>query len=203
MLDPTSTGPGQRVFEVEVSVSAGRRAVCRFQPVRGKYLRIACNGNSANAWNSIHEVACPALVHDASGVTASGQKQGYEAAKAIDGRADTRWAVEGRGQWIQFPLDPNRPFDQVAIDWFEGEKRTYAFELSVSDDGKTWKKLDLQPARASSIATDRIDVVELAGPNRVLQRTYDLELDAPGVVQLRLVPVRGKALLCGLELAPK
>lgn len=203
MIDPASSGPGQRVFEVQLRTSGGRRAVYLFDTISAKYLRIACNGNSANAWNSIHEVSCPALVRDASAASASGEKQGYEAAKAIDGRADTRWAVEGKGHWIQFRLDPDKPFDRLAINWYEGDRRTYAFDLSVSEDGKTWTKLDRQTGRGKSLVTDRIDIVELAGgANRVLEQTYEVALDAPGVVEVRLVPERGKALLCGLELAP-
>ena len=64
---------------------------------------------------------------------------------------------------------------------------------------------DVQVGSSSSraIVTDRIDVVKLAGgPRRVLKRTCDVHLDAPGVVAVRLVPVQGKAVLCGLELAP-
>jgi len=53
------------------------------------------------------------------------------------------------------------------------------------------------------IVTDRLDVVKSAGgPRRAIKRNYDVHLDAPGVVELRLVPARGRAILCGLELAP-
>jgi hypothetical protein len=203
MLDPESSAPGRRVFDVQVSASGGRRGIYRFPPVKAKLLRVSCSGNSTNSWNSIHEVSCAALVRDASAVTASGHEPGYEAAKAIDGRADTRWAVEGEDQWIQLSLDPETQFDHLAIDWFEGHRRSYQFDLAVSEDGKTWRKLNYQAAGKRSVVTDRIDVVKQAGGrNRVLKRTCDVVLDASGVVHVRLDPVRGEALLCGLELAP-
>jgi hypothetical protein len=203
MLDPASTGPGQRVFDVHVSSSSGRAAVYRFPAVRAKHLKISCSGNSVNSWNSIHEISCTALLPDASEVRASGAMQGYEAARAIDGRRETRWAVEGEHQWIQLPIDSAKPFDHLTIDWYQGDRRTYAFDLSVSEDGKTWTNVDYEAAGNRSIVTDRIDVVKLAGGGRrVLKRAYDLHLDAPGVVQVRLVPVRGQVLLCGLDLAP-
>ena len=109
----------------------------RFQPVRARWLRILGRGSDASEWNSIWEVDCPALVRGQDGVTTSKSNKDYPATLAVDGKPDTRWAVQGRGEWIQFPLDESVEFDQVKIGWFEAENRAWDFDLLVSDDGES------------------------------------------------------------------
>ena len=67
----------------------------------------------------------------------------YTAAKAVDGKPQTRWAVQGRDdQWIRFRLNPDVLFDHLVINWFDYDVRTYDFDLQVSDDGIKWRNLD-------------------------------------------------------------
>ncbi len=201
MLERQAEVEGQNAYEVKVSASSGG-GICRVEPVKAKYLRLVCRGNSINLWNSIREVRCDALLRKASSVTASGHKEEYEAPKAADGDASTRWAVEGREAWIQFGLDPNKTFDQIAIDWYEGDRREYDFKMRVSDDGDEWTELPYQSVRRP-VATDQIDIARQAGGhNRVLKRSYEVRLDAPGTVNVTLTPTKGKASLCGLVLEP-
>jgi len=201
MLEPQAEAAGQCILEVKV-VASGGEGVCQFEPLKAKYLRLACRGNSVNAWNSIHEVRCEAMLREASSVVASGHMEGHEAAKAMDGKGDTRWAVEGREHWIQFALDAKTTFDQVAVDWYEGGRREYNFDVLVSDDGEAWAKLAYQRIQ-QAVATDRIEIArQTDGQNRVLKRSYDVRLDAPGSVKVTLAPSKGKALLCGLVLEP-
>jgi hypothetical protein len=201
MLERQAEVEGQNAFDVKISSSTGG-GICRFDPVKAKYLRLVCRGNSINLWNSIHEVRCDAMLRKASSVIASGHKEEYEAPKATDGDANTRWAVEGREAWIQFGLDPNKTFDQIAIDWFQGDRREYDFDVLVSDDEDKWTKLGYQSIR-QPVVTDRIDIARQAGgQNRVLKRSYEVRLDAPGTVNVTLTPSKGKASLCGLVLEP-
>jgi hypothetical protein len=201
-LDPEFEAAGQRVFDVAWTTSSGRRGVCRFDPVKARYLRVACRGSSANSWNSICEIRCAARLAEASAVSASESVEGYEPAKAVDGDASTRWAAEGREHWIQLALDPDVAFDEVAIDWYEAARRDYDFDLLVSDDGNQWTRLvGRNPLAETSSA--RIDVARQAGGrNRVLKTSYPLDLDAPGTVRLTLTPVAGKAILSGVMLEP-
>jgi hypothetical protein len=119
-----------------------------FPPVRARWLRIVGRASDASTWNSIWEVDSPALVRDGKAVTASKSHHDYPAALALDGKMDTRWAEDGRGEWIQFPLDEQVPFDRVSIGWFEAESRAWDFDLLVSTDGQAWTKLAYQPPPA-------------------------------------------------------
>jgi hypothetical protein len=204
MLDPDSTAPGQRVFDVTVE-SQGDAGTCAFEPVKAKYLRLACRGNSQNAWNSIHEVRIPSLAKDeaVARATASGAVERYEAAKAVDGDPATRWAAEGRDHWIQFRLDPSIATDRIDIVWYQAGKREARFDILVSDDGRNWSKVKRVVGATRRDARDRIDIYgETGGRNRILRRNYSVELAGDGLVKVLLEPVRGEARLCGVVLKP-
>lgn len=113
------------------------------KPVKARWLRIFGRGSDKTAWNSIWEVDCPAIVPGADSVTASRSHKDYPATLALDEKPDTRWAVEGRGEWIQFKLDEKIQFDRVTIGWYEAELRNWDFDLLVSQDGQNWTKLEL------------------------------------------------------------
>ena len=64
------------------------------------------------------------------------------------------------------------------------------FEVRASADGK-------------KLVEDRIDVCQRAkGCKRILRLVYPLELKKPSDIKLELVPVKGKAILCGAVLEP-
>jgi len=121
----------------------------KFKPVKAAWLRILGRGSNASEWNSIWEINCRAALQGKENITASKSHKDYPAEYAVDGKSDTRWAVEGRGHWIQLKLDKQVEFDRVAIHWFEHERRTWDFDLLVSDDGEKWIKLEYQPLAAS------------------------------------------------------
>lgn len=74
--------------------------------------------------------------------TASSIDKGeFSAARAVDGRDDTRWAASGRGtEWLQIDLGSESPIDRVEIDW----ENAYAsgFSVQVSVDGEKWITVD-------------------------------------------------------------
>ena len=126
--------------------------VYTFAPVTARWLRILGRGSDASTWNSIWEVDCPALVRDADSVSASKPNKDYPPKLALDGKLDTRWALEGRGEWIQFQLDDTVAFDHVKIGWYEAEARDWDFDLLVSTDKQNWTKLDYKKPEAPKSA---------------------------------------------------
>jgi hypothetical protein len=176
-----------------------------FPPVRAKYLRVVCHGNTENNWNSIHEVRLESLARDdAEPVVAANEALAeYPAKHTIDGNPETRWAAEGRDRWVQYRLDPAVATDRVGIAWYKAATRQARFEILVSNDGGQWTKVRHEPEAAESTAPDRIDIVrEAGGANRVLARRYPVSLPSPGRVEVNVTPVRGKVLLCGAILEP-
>ena len=205
MLDPTSTAAGQRVFEVSI----GGGMPCEyyaFEPVQAGYLRLECHGNSDNSWNSIREVRLGSLARDGKAplAVASGSVKGYPAEHAIDGLPETRWAVQGRNEWIQFRLDPQAVTRGLGISWYGDGKRQARFEVSVSPDGQRWTKVsNLRPAAEPAVAADRVDIFQALGrANRVLTRRYPVRVVPGGEVKVTLTPLVGKATLCAAVLEP-
>jgi hypothetical protein len=204
-LDPASTAAGQRVFDVQVTAGVGAASGTtryQFNSVRAKLLRLLCHGSAENEWNSITEIASPALATNVA-AQASASLAGFEAARAFDGQQDTRWASRGRNDWIQFALKSDTALEQIDIAWFQGDRRQYRVEFLVSDDGHDWRKILAQVAAASTPAPDRVDLFTRAGgANRAVELSYPVSLPNAGSVELRLTPVTGKAVLCGAILEP-
>ena len=76
-----------------------------------------------------------------------------------------------------------------------------------SAPGQRVFEVALRPAAAKPgsafSARETIDVFQLAGgAHHLLERSYPIQLDAAGTIELRLDPVRGQALLCGVVVEP-
>jgi hypothetical protein len=205
-VDPSSTARGQRVFTVSIRGGTADDERCSFEPVKARYLRLACRGNSENDWNSIEEVELGSLAKDDKEprVTASNSIEGYLAAHAIDGKPDTRWAVRGRDQWIQFRLDPAAATDAIAVRWFAADKRQAKFDVLYSDDGKNWNSVrNLRRAAAAESKAETIDVFQQTGERgRILVLSRTSDLTKPGEITVTLTPVKGKAIICGAVVSP-
>ncbi|WP_351229541.1 discoidin domain-containing protein [Streptomyces sp. NPDC002133] len=62
----------------------------------------------------------------------------YAPDRAVDGRADTRWASDwSDDQWLRIDLGDPHPISRVSLDW----ERAYgkAYRIEVSTDGTNWR----------------------------------------------------------------
>lgn len=84
------------------------------------------------------ETACAALT--AVLTTASGD-DGNAAANASDGDVETRWSASEVGAWIELELPTNLPTSGVSIAWYRGDERRASFEVAVSEDGDTYRRV--------------------------------------------------------------
>jgi quinoprotein glucose dehydrogenase len=73
-------------------------------------------------------------------VSASSTQSGHSPANVLDGRQKTKWAANGKGEWLQLEFNQDREVSQVGIGFIAGE-RNYDFELKGSLTGKDWKSL--------------------------------------------------------------
>ena len=55
----------------------------------------------------------------------------------LDADANTRWAAQGRGRWIQCEFKAARELSALGIGFHRGE-RDYAFAIQLSVDGRSW-----------------------------------------------------------------
>jgi hypothetical protein len=58
-----------------------------------------------------------------------------QADSAIDNNPDTKWSDKGLGSFLQTDLGSSQPLCSVQISWDKGDKRSYNFVISVSNDG--------------------------------------------------------------------
>ncbi|MFD0368188.1 discoidin domain-containing protein [Streptomyces sp. NPDC127114] len=99
-------------------------------------------------------------------VTASStEAAGLEAAKAVDGRTDTRWAsAEGTDpQWLRVDLGAPAALSRVRLDWEAAYARAYRVQGSL--DGTTWT--DLHATTTGDGGTDETAVTGTARYVRV------------------------------------
>jgi hypothetical protein len=71
-------------------------------------------------------------------VTASTWQEPNVPANTRDANLSTRWAASGDGQWLRYDLGTPRQVSQVAIAWYQGDRRQSAFTLEVSTNGTQW-----------------------------------------------------------------
>ena len=70
-------------------------------------------------------------------VSADQAQAGNPAIHVVDANANTRWAAQGRGRWIQVEFKAARELTALGLGFSRGE-RDYAFEIQLSADGKSW-----------------------------------------------------------------
>lgn len=108
----------------------------------GRYLRIVGSGNSvdrANAYREVQVFATSSLVQLAPvGVLASPTDPNAPAARAIDGNLNTEWAGAGVGTQLTFDFGVPKAIQQVRIAFYNGNARTYGFQVQTSLDGQTY-----------------------------------------------------------------
>lgn len=67
--------------------------------------------------------------------------EGSNSENAVDGDLETHWSAKGVGQWIRFELNAVEVVSGLALSWFEGDTRRYAFRIEVSLDGEKFREV--------------------------------------------------------------
>ncbi|MFZ3495439.1 glycosyl hydrolase family 8 [Streptomyces sp. 5.8] len=101
--------------------------------------------------------AAPVLVSTGKPATASSvEASGFEAGKAVDANASTRWAsAEGVDpQWIRIDLGAAHTISRVKLNWEAAYGKTY--KIQTSNDGTTWT--DVYSTSTGNGATDDLTV---------------------------------------------
>ncbi len=71
--------------------------------------------------------------------TAIGSQEGNPYTHVADGRLDTRWSQQGRGQWIMADLGRTARVYAVDVAFYNGNQRTFYFDIETSADSITWQ----------------------------------------------------------------
>jgi len=73
-------------------------------------------------------------------ISASENQAGNPPLHVLDESGKTKWAAEGRGQWIQLELNKETELDKLIVGFVSGH-RDYAFEIKGSTDGRKFTSL--------------------------------------------------------------
>lgn len=70
-------------------------------------------------------------------VSASGAEKGNEAIQVLDKSSSTRWAQQGKGEFVELEFSAPVKLSEVSVGFVKGT-RNYHFSISSSADGETW-----------------------------------------------------------------
>jgi rhamnogalacturonyl hydrolase YesR len=71
--------------------------------------------------------------------SAIGSQEGNPYSHVADGSLDTRWSQQGRGQWLVADLGQVASVWAVDVAFYNGNQRTFYFDIETSDDSITWQ----------------------------------------------------------------
>ncbi|AUH45140.1 hypothetical protein CXR04_25600 [Streptomyces sp. CMB-StM0423] len=75
-----------------------------------------------------------------TGVSANAD-DGNVPANTLDNDLSTRWSAQGDGVWIRYDLGSAKTVGSASIAWHQGNTRKNTFDVEVSDDGSSWRKV--------------------------------------------------------------
>lgn len=115
-----------------------------------RYVKIECNGNSVNLWNSISEVEVWGASQQDNGndlcfsnIYATDEDGGHVATNVADGDLATRWSGEGLGTALILNFGNDTPIvDSLKIAWHKGDERIADFKVyGRSSDSSPWYEM--------------------------------------------------------------
>jgi hypothetical protein len=83
---------------------------------------------------------------------------GTSASYAIDNNYSTFWNNIRLGSWIKLDLGSSYTICSVNIAWYKGNVRSYNFDISVSNDGSTFKKVFTGKSSGTTTSLEKYDL---------------------------------------------
>jgi hypothetical protein len=131
------------------------------------------------------------LARGSQATASSSESAAYAPAKAIDGDPATGWAsgTKSGAEWLRLDLGSSRPIARVVLVWGIASARDYS--LSVSEDGKVWKKIAGRSGQAAGQRSDELAGLEAQG--RYLRVSCEAKAKGAAQYSLRELQVFGRA----------
>jgi hypothetical protein len=109
------------------------------------------------------EIPCTSLA--IKGLAASGD-DGNVPSNTIDDNLGTRWSDNGTGSWIRGDLGEQNATSTtticyVDIAWYDGNQRSYNFEISVSNDTNTYTTVYTGNSSGTTTSPERYDFADI------------------------------------------
>ncbi len=116
----------ETTFEISLQVSDG----VYFSDVSKVSVTVTPDNGAINKLKKMAVKEVVASTHD-----------GNEPENTIDRELMTRWSAEGDAQWIEYDLNEKDSIKYLRTAWYKGDERKSFFDVEVSEDGATWKKV--------------------------------------------------------------
>jgi uncharacterized protein YjdB len=81
----------------------------------------------------------------------------------LDNSLATRWSAYGNGQWIRYDLGSVVTIDGVDIGWYQGDTRSFYFDIEVSPDAATWTRVFSGHSSGQTVQLERYDLPTVSG----------------------------------------
>lgn len=142
-----------------------------FAETEARYIRYVGQGNSKSAWNSVTEFVAVNCNTDYCSdqelprspilkpvsIEASGH-DGNGPDRLFDGKTNTRWSVNGDGQWAVYDYGSVHEFNAIQASFHKGNARQTKFDILMSEDGKNWSPvLEGQLSSGAVIGLERFE----------------------------------------------
>ncbi|ETW92352.1 MAG: hypothetical protein ETSY1_44015 [Candidatus Entotheonella factor] len=178
------------VFSGQSSGATSDFEAYTFPAAAARHVRVVGYGNSNNTWNSITETKVygqlDAISLPIADARASTSQEPNVPDNAIDGKKDTRWSANGKGEWIQLDMSSRVHVNEVAIAWLQGDRRQASFSVEVSVNGKDWNEVfrgqssgttkDLESYTFTSVLARYVRVVGYGNSRNTWNSIYEIEL---------------------------
>jgi hypothetical protein len=91
-------------------------------------------------------------------IKAKGNESGNPPSNTIDNNLNTRWSNYGIGSWIRADLGSQKFISGVDIAWYKGDNRKNDFVISISSNGKTFKKIFSGKSSGTTASPEKYNV---------------------------------------------
>jgi len=128
-INPSFTTPfvfNETVFEITLQVNDGVYS----SDISRVFVTVLPDNEAINKLKKIKVMNVAASTHD-----------GNAPENTIDSVLMTRWSAEGESQWIEYDLEAQETLKYMRTAWYKGDERKSYFDVEVSDDGATWRKI--------------------------------------------------------------
>ncbi len=190
-------GVGADNCRVAVSARSAETTAYHLDPTPARRLRITSHTSTQVPWTSIHEVKLPGL--EPAETKSSGATAGYDAALAVDGKPETRWAVQGPSAWLELGLRPGTVVSDFELAWYlNSQRQPPEIEVALSADGTHWGPSRPLAAAVPGPTGQTARATRVAG-GLLVARSLTFELAKPGAVSLVIQPVGVPTTVCGWQ----
>ena len=118
-------------------------------------------------------------------ISESGHSGAEVGTQAFDGNPNTRWSINGGGNYLQVELNRTTRLDEIKVGFHKGERK-YKFEILASSAGKKWNSVGkfesdgkgngIQSFKFKATTAKHFRIIHLGNSSNSWSNTHTIEL---------------------------